>query len=90
MAKVEGGGMSWEGQILGVWDPHRDPELISQLPILLLGLHGVGSLLDSLGHWEAGNAETLVPVLSIDSVGTLFKIWIKINQHDSNVLEQRL
>lgn len=86
--------MSWVGQILRVWDPYRDPEqikpeLISQFPILLLWLHAAVPPPDSLGHWEAEDTEALVPVLSIDSVGALFKIWIQRNQGD-NVLEQRL
>lgn len=28
MAKAESRGISWEGQILEVWNPHRDPEQI--------------------------------------------------------------
>lgn len=76
---------SWESGILA-----GNPELIPQFPILPLGLQGAGSLLDSLGNQEAGVVEALVPVFSKKSVGTLFKIWMKRNQGDSNVLEQGL
>lgn len=92
MAKAEslGQGRSW------IWNPYRDPEqikpeLTSQFPILPWWLHGAAPPPDSLGHWEAEDGEALVPVLSIDSVGALFKIWIKIIQDDSilaQVLDQ--
>lgn len=92
MAKAEslGQGRSW------IWNPYRDPEqikpeLTSQFPILPWWLHGAAPPPDSLGHWEAEDGEALVPVLSIDSVGALFKIWIKIIQGDSilaQVLDQ--
>lgn len=77
-----------------VWNPYRDPEqikpdLTSQFPTLLWWLRGAAPPPDSLGHWEAEDAEALIPVLSIDSVGALFKVWFKINQGD-NILEQVL
>lgn len=93
MAKAESRGISWEGQILEVWDPHRDPEqiILSSFPNFPSYYWGCTALVPPrIRHWEAGDAEGLVPVLSIDSVATLFKIQIKRNQGDSNVLEQGL
>lgn len=78
-----------EGQIPGIWDPHRDPEqgTLSPFPILPLGQHGTSFPLDSLGCQEAGVAEALLSIISVD---TLVKIWIKRNQSDIDVLEQGL